>query len=75
VRIGIGLPALPLAGRTATLEAMLGTMRRVWAGEVAADASCHDLLLFPCSGDMEQITRLAESVASPMGPPPPRRTL
>jgi hypothetical protein len=54
---------------------MLGTMRRVWAGEVAADAGCHDLLLFPCSGDMEQITRLAESVASPMGPPPPRRTL
>lgn len=75
MRIGIGLPALPLAGRTATLEAMLGTMRRVWAGEVAADAGCHDLLLFPCSGDMEQITRLAESVASPMGPPPPRRTL
>jgi hypothetical protein len=55
---------------------MLSTMRRVWAGEVAgasgpmpalpadglSDTGCDDLLLFPCSGDLDQVALLAEAL-------------
>jgi alkanesulfonate monooxygenase SsuD/methylene tetrahydromethanopterin reductase-like flavin-dependent oxidoreductase (luciferase family) len=85
----------PLAGRGATFDDMLATMRRAWAGEIAdeyllhyygeqyfaparadtlttrdhlrteirrlSDAGCDDLLLFPCSGDLEQVALVAEA--------------
>jgi hypothetical protein len=27
-----------------------------------SDAGCHDLLLFPCSGDLDQVALLAEAL-------------